>query len=414
MPLILNGSTGISGIDGSAGTPSYQGTDSDTGLWYPAANTVALSTSGSERLRIDSSGNVGIGTSTPNIYSTGFARQFTASTTTASGYAVGTFAGGAGGSGGVEFGNQTVRQAAVFGLDGSALALYTNATNSGTALTERMRIDSNGDVCVGTTSSLFNAANRGNITIGGSASSILTLGTSTTNSTYLYYDPTGKDFYLVNTSSVGACIFYQSNAERMRISTLGFLKASNNGAYYNSASSNHELRNTVDGNNVVYLIHAGSAPYGPYIRFSGASPNNSTNYYFYCDDTVAARFIVYSNGNVFNTNGTYGTISDIKNKENIVDATPKLDDVMQLKVRNFNFKTDPDLKQIGFVAQEFEQVFPAMVEDTAEMVEGKPTGETSKTIKTTVLIPILVKAIQEQQAMIEELKAEVAALKASH
>lgn len=65
MPLILNGSTGISGIDGSAGTPSYQGTDSDTGLWYPAANTVALSTSGTEVMRIDSSGRVGIGTTSP-------------------------------------------------------------------------------------------------------------------------------------------------------------------------------------------------------------------------------------------------------------------------------------------------------------------------------------------------------------
>lgn len=66
MPLILNGSTGISGIDGSAGTPSYQGTDSNTGIFYPAADVLAFSTNGTEDARFDSSGNLGIGTTSPN------------------------------------------------------------------------------------------------------------------------------------------------------------------------------------------------------------------------------------------------------------------------------------------------------------------------------------------------------------
>lgn len=408
MPLILNGSTGISGIDGSAGTPSYQGTDSDTGLWYPAANTVALSTSGSERLRIDSSGNVGIGTSTITS-SAGWVPKLVLSSTDAALIVKG--------SSGQENSFGTSGGLYIDCLGHSAatsnnIIFRNTSTNSSFSAVERMRIDSNGDVCVGTTSSVFPAANRGNITIGGSASSVLTLGTGTTNSTYLYYDQTGKDFYLVNTSSVGACIFYQSNAERMRISALGFLKASNTGAYFSPSSPVHELRNTTDGYNVVYFIHGGTNPYGPYMRFSAAAPNNTGNYYMYCDDTVAARFIIYANGNVVNTNGSYGAISDIKKKENIVDATPKLDDVMKLKVRNFNFKTNPDLKQIGFVAQELEEVFPSMVEDAAEMGDdGKPNGETSKTIKTTVLIPILVKAIQELKAELDSVKTELNQLK---
>jgi hypothetical protein len=119
-------------------------------------------------------------------------------------------------------------------------------------------------------------------------------------------------------------------------------------------------------------------------------------------------FGVFTNGNVVNTNNSYGTLSDVKLKENIVNASPKLDDVMRLQVRNFNLKADQSHKQIGFIAQEFEEVFPAMVDATPDRdEEGNETGDITKSIKTSVLIPILVKAIQEQQAIIESLKARL-------
>ena len=128
--------------------------------------------------------------------------------------------------------------------------------------------------------------------------------------------------------------------------------------------------------------------------------------------------VIYSNGNIVNRNNSYGQFSDSKLKENIVDATAKLDDVMQLKVRNFNFKADANNKQIGFIAQEFEQVFPSLVEESLDVSrDGSEITETTKLIKTSVLIPILVKAIQEQQEIIgkqasaiEKLEARLAAL----
>jgi hypothetical protein len=64
MALTLNGSTGISGIAGSAGTPALQGTDTNTGYFF-GTDILGLSTGGSERFRIDSSGRLGIGDNNP-------------------------------------------------------------------------------------------------------------------------------------------------------------------------------------------------------------------------------------------------------------------------------------------------------------------------------------------------------------
>mgnify|MGYP000275875373 CR=1 FL=1 len=66
MSLILNGDTGISAVDGTASVPALVGVDTDTGVWFPATNTTAISTGGTERLRVDSSGNLCVGGTTQN------------------------------------------------------------------------------------------------------------------------------------------------------------------------------------------------------------------------------------------------------------------------------------------------------------------------------------------------------------
>jgi len=83
-------------------------------------------------------------------------------------------------------------------------------------------------------------------------------------------------------------------------------------------------------------------------------------------------------------------------KENIVDASPKLDDLMKVKIRNYNLIGE-DLKQIGVIAQELEQIFPNMIDNTLD----KESGEITKGVKYSVFVPMLIKAIQELNAKLE-------------
>jgi hypothetical protein len=127
-------------------------------------------------------------------------------------------------------------------------------------------------------------------------------------------------------------------------------------------------------------------------------------------------------GDIKNINGSYGTISsDERVKENIVEATSKLDDILSLKVKNFNFIGD-NKKQIGLIAQEVEEVFPSWVntrdtriykthdehgvplEEQGELVSGYEDG---KGLKVGMEFAVLVKTIQELNAKIVALESRI-------
>jgi hypothetical protein len=149
MTLILSGTDGLSDVDGSAATPAIRGTDTNTGIFFPAADTIAFSEGGTESARFDASGNLGIGTTSPGsiLQAQGEIRGrdgFSMMRSTGSLYLrclapSDTLTGAVSNS--VSIGNQTA----------APLIFHTGDT-------ERMRIDSSGNLLVGkTTSSVDNA-----------------------------------------------------------------------------------------------------------------------------------------------------------------------------------------------------------------------------------------------------------------
>ena len=148
--------------------------------------------------------------------------------------------------------------------------------------------------------------------------------------------------------------------------------------------------------------------------------------------------LIHTNGNIQNTNNSYGSISDIKLKENIADASSQWDDIKAIQIRNYNFKEDtghPTYTQIGVVAQEIETVSPGLVYETPDSetvqvpvldengeavldengeakltTEDRDLGTVTKSVNYSVLYMKAVKALQEAQTRIETLETQHADL----
>ena len=119
------------------------------------------------------------------------------------------------------------------------------------------------------------------------------------------------------------------------------------------------------------------------------------------------KTIIRGDGDLENANNSYGSISDVSMKENIVDANSQWNDIKNIKVRNYNFKASTGQQthtQIGVIAQELETVSPKLVRESEDGI---------KTVSYSILYMKAVKALQEAQARIETLETKVAALEAA-
>jgi hypothetical protein len=269
--------------------------------------------------------------------------------------------------------------------------LSTSRTGTGTFLpltmytggSERLRIDTSGNVGIGTSSptrklEVYGGASGTRTDIYASnAAGDFNCGVLTDNNGFI--------------STSNASLFYTNSAERMRIDSSGNLLVGKT-----SSSTSSGVGVIVAGNGVVGSNRSGST-------------NTDTTYEVYSTGAGTFRFYVGMGGTVYATSTSISAISDQRLKENVRPLELGLAEVMALKPRRYDWKEGKgqDKKNaVGFVAQEFETVLPNSV-GTSKAGED---GIEYKNINYEELVPTLVKAIQEQQALIENLTTRLNAL----
>jgi len=301
MALNINGTTGISGVDGSASAPALQGTDSNTGINF-ASDTVNINTGGTTRATVDSSGKVGIGTTSPS-------------------------------------GVLHLHKADSGTIDGLMIT-NTSTTNNG-----------------------------------------LTVGVNS-NEQPFFWNGSNTDM-----------LFATNNTERMRIKSNG--------------NTDLQSAETAQGTAVLHLL-----------KNSANGSVQSDMIAFDVGGAGRGKIVAASSGS-----GTpsFSTYSDRRLKTNIKDYISGYDKIKSIKVRSYDEVSNDDTKAvigdtpatgvIGYIADEFQEVFPEGVRGTKDQVDsdGKPIYQS---ISDGLLTPHLVQALQSAMAKIEVLETKVAALEA--
>jgi len=368
-------------VSGSAGLKSTADSSGILAL-QTGANTTAVT--------IDASQNVGIGTSSPsaklNVVSTGANSRIAIGDTAASTYSTLLMYGG---SGKYNF------QIGVQNNVNNAFEITpSTAVNGTTFSTPAVVLDSSGRLGIGTSSpnrllSLYATQPVFQIT---------NVASGNTQGTIQYQVSGSTDFVLDNqgSGSGGVITFMQAGSERARIDSTGYFLVGKS--------------TTSDATVGFSIVGAGGSQQGAITTTLSGSTNTNTTMQVYSTGAAAYRFYVGLGGQIYATSTSINGISDQRLKENIRDLDDGLNVVMALKPRKFDWKEGKgaNIKNArGFIAQEFEQVFPDLI-DTWK--DPAPEGEEPYKSVRQDLIPVLVKAIQEQQALIESLTTRLTAL----
>jgi hypothetical protein len=385
---------------GSASAPAITTTgDTNTGIFFPAADTIAFSEGGTEAMRIDSSGNVGIGSSNIN----GFYGSSSVATRGLIAYST----------------NSTSVDTSPKGL---VIRNDDTTTNNLSQLVFATINTSGSPVATASVYSIndargtgFNTGSLGFGTVGGSGiisermrldtASTLTLSIPTASSTFFGYK------IKAGTDVLGA---FQMDTNNGQLNlTAGY---SGWGGFFTFTTNGSE-RMRLDSSGRL-LINTTSAPSGVSMAQIAYAPDSqvglalfptNTNYnnasVVFMNNAASTVGFIYQNG----SSTTYSTTSDYRLKENVAPMTGALNKVVQLKPVTYNWKVDGANGQ-GFIAHELAEVVPECVSGEKDAVNKdgsiKPQG-----IDTSFLVATLTAAIQEQQAIITQLQADVATLK---
>jgi hypothetical protein len=372
--LSASGVTTVSAGTVSAPAITTSG-DTNTGIFFPAADTIAFTEGGAEAMRIDSSGNVGIGTSSPSakLDVVGNVRTTTYYNFNGNGS------------------NPTTVDAAIYDqsfvgptISGSSITFRTSSTTPA----ERMRIDSSGNVGIGTTA----AGQKLNVD-----GSLQLYGANNTRGIYWNMYGVNSDYIDVNGAADGNIMrFGTTNTERMRIDGSGKLFFACTGQTGDAPNASGRITET-NGNEKV-RVSADTQ-----VAFQFYSPSGGTG--------SPVGTITVNASSV-----SYNTSSDYRLKENIAPMTGALAKVSTLKPVTYTWKSTGEASQ-GFIAHELAEVVPDCVtgekdgvetyidEDGVEQTRPKYQG-----IDTSFLVATLTAAIQELKAIVDAQATRIEAL----
>jgi hypothetical protein len=431
---------------GTVSLPSITTTgDTNTGIYFPAADTIAFTEGGVESMRIDSSGNVGIGTSSP-------VGQLTLNKTSDLNFLQGGY--------GISWGATSGSSPRIIGSASDAIRFFHGGGS------EAMRIASNGDVGIGTSSPTqkldVTTTTRPQLKVSYNGTSGIFL-TDATTSSYKSWQISSSD---ITGNTLQFTPSTENNGTTFTTPTVTFTSAGNVGIAQTSPSGELHVGNTTGGtgDTIVYIqspstdrpnlrlwsgttnklelsvgstaeinsvtsgvpmtfftensermriddagsVLVGTTTYGG-VGVGIASPS-SGGIYIAGSGTGSTNQIRFANANgvvgSITTSGsltTYNVSSDRRLKENITPLTTGLASVLALKPSQYNYKADPTTSIQGFIADELQQVVPHAVSGKTNAVDkdGKPVYQG---VDASFLIPFLVSAIQELNAKITALE----------
>jgi hypothetical protein len=365
----INYKASVNGISG-AGTANYVPK-------FTASGTIGNSSI------FDNGTNVGIGTITPTGYSSRSLNIFGSAsaelhiTTTGSGTLQ---------SDGLSIGLRD--------SDGSAqLILRDNSFMAfGTNDSERMRITNLGNILVNTSTNnnLGNDGNKGiTINSGGAAlASFISFRTSNSDRGIMYANDTEM---LIGSQTNIPLLFYTNNSEKMKITSAGRILCS--GDVWGTERFGVVLDSSLASSTGITAYMNNTSYTGSLIRVQAETVGNTSWYGYELRAQGVIKYGIYGNGSVT-------APSDERRKKNIETTREGyLKDLCDLRVVKYNWKDDEEGKdrELGFIAQEVEKIFPKLVETGHD---GLNNENEVKLLKQGVLVPILVKAIQELSAKV--------------
>jgi hypothetical protein len=220
-------------------------------------------------------------------------------------------------------------------------------------------------------------------------------------------------WYIAAAGSAGNNITF---TEAARINSSGYAKFTSTGSFNDVNAQNHEFVNGTAGNNSHFIGNTnGSFGGATLLRLNcvRVTTNGTYNLIAATNGNSSGEFIVRDSGNCLNTNNSYTGTSDIKLKQDIIDASSQWEDIKQMRIRKFRFKKQVEQDEnapylLGVIAQELELVSPNLVDETPDF-DGtdEEVISTTKSVKYSIIYMKAVKALQEAMEKIEILEEKV-------